>query len=734
MRLKGLIMDVGQHTVTVLTKDNEFYTLKRKPTMFKTQEIEFKSSDIINLAYYMKRLSVAVACFVLILTGMVFSDIIPVWNVNNTDVFGFVSLDVNPSIEFEIDGKQKILGISYLEGLTDTIEEDLNLKGMEISEGLLEVIRYYNQINILSDNEENYVLLAGTINDKNKIVRKNIAEAEKKIMDSLKSYKNRVDQEFQRINMIVIESNNEYMELSKTNHISMGKYTIFAEINQVKDDISIEEFKELSLKDIIEEYMKLPKNHLDSEEKVESTPDVGNTPKDTPTPNSTIEPTEEVTSTPVETPTTTPVETLAETPAVMPAETSTIATPAIIVTPTTTPRTIEEPQSTPTMTPIVNRNETPVPNETQNPRVTPSGTPIIKPSNTPVSPETQSPRPTPSGTPIIWPSNTPVLPEIQNPRPTPSIKPTEKPGNNEPEDIGTGLRGEYYDNADFTNLVGIRIDSEINFNWENKLPHSDLNDDGSLSIRWEGQIKAQNTEMYTFHINRGYGVRLWINDMMVINEWTKDLWGMSSFGHIFLVGGQKYNIKLEYYEFNNFGNYGNIKLEWSSMSTPKEVVPQSALFPSDKPLTLPEELPGDGEGLKGQYYNDMDFKDFKLERIDPVVNFNWGINPPDTTMFNNGVFGVRWTGKIQPPYSEEYTFYVTRNSGARLWINNQLIINEWNDMWNVTNTGKIYLEAGKKYDIRLEYYKNMGIGAIRLEWSSMSMPKNVVPQSRLYSN
>ena len=79
--------------------------------------------------------------------------------------------------------------------------------------------------------------------------------------------------------MIVIESSSEHMKLSKENHISMGKYTIFTEINQIKDDISIEEFKELSLKDIIEEYMKLPKNHLDSEEEVESTPDVATTQK-----------------------------------------------------------------------------------------------------------------------------------------------------------------------------------------------------------------------------------------------------------------------------------------------------------------------------------------------------------------------------------------------------------------------------------------------------------------------
>lgn len=726
MKFKGLIMDISQHTVTVLTRNNEFYKLKRKPTMYKSQEIEFKKSDIINLVYYMKRLSVAAACFALILTGMIFGDVIPAWNANNSDVFGYVSLDVNPSIEFEIDKEQKILGVSYLEGLADNIEEDLNLKGMEISEGLFKVIRYYNQKSILSDSEENYVLLAGAVNDKNKIVRKNIQEAEKKIINSLESYRNKVQEDFQRINMIVIESSSEHMKLSKENHISMGKYTIFTEINQIKDDISIEEFKELSLKDIIEEYMKLPKNHLDSEEEVESTPDVATTPENTPAPDTTIMPTEEVVSTPTpsatstQMPTQTPTRT--PTPSATPVATS-IVTSTPSVTPTSlatpTPAVVMPPTPTPNAIPTIKPSSTPEPVATQRPRPTPSAAPTIRPSSTPEPSATQRPRPTPK------PSDTPAPGGTQYPTSTPGVMPSATPGTGEPEEIGTGLRGEYYDNPDFTGLVATCIDSEINFDWANNLPHPDLKNDGSISIRWEGQIKPQHTEMYAFYINRGYGVRLWVNDIMVINEWTKDIWGMSSFGHIFLVGGQKYNIKLEYYEFNNYGNYGNIKLEWSSMNTPREVVPQSVLFPSEKS----KESSGNEGGFKADFFNDMDFEDFREKMMESDNNFNWGIDYPYKSTFNNEIFSSKWTGEIQPLYSEEYTFYITYSSGAVLWVNGTMVINGWNDMWNATNTGKIYLEAGKKYDICLEYYKNMGSEEIKLEWSSPSMPRSVIPQS-----
>ena len=43
-------------------------------------------------------------------------------------------------------------------------------------------------------------------------------------------------------------------------------------------------------------------------------------------------------------------------------------------------------------------------------------------------------------------------------------------------------------------------------------------------------------------------------------------------------------------------------------------------------------------------------------------------------------------------YSEEYTFYITYSSGAVLWVNGTMVINGWNDMWNVTNTGKFTLK------------------------------------------
>lgn len=138
-----------------------------------------------------------------------------------------------------------------------------------------------------------------------------------------------------------------------------------------------------------------------------------------------------------------------------------------------------------------------------------------------------------------------------------------------------------------------------------------------------------------------------------------------------------------------------------------------------------------GDGLSGEYFNGMNFNTFRFSRNDETVNFNWGNGSPDYRV-NTDSFSVRWTGKIQPQYSEVYTFHVNSDNGRRLWINNQLIIDQWIDDWGVEYTGTISLTAGQQYDIRLEYFEHNGGAGCKLEWSSPSLAREVVPQNRLY--
>ncbi len=148
------------------------------------------------------------------------------------------------------------------------------------------------------------------------------------------------------------------------------------------------------------------------------------------------------------------------------------------------------------------------------------------------------------------------------------ITPETRPGE------GTGLRGEYFDNADLTTPIGNRIDPMVRFNWGQGSPMMGVGPE-TFSVRWTGFVQAEHTEMYEFAISSDDGVRLWIDGKPVINDWTKR--GEKEVrGTIALEGGRKHEIKIEYFEQDFLAS---IYLYWSSPSRPKELVPTFRLFP-----------------------------------------------------------------------------------------------------------------------------------------------------------
>jgi hypothetical protein len=145
-------------------------------------------------------------------------------------------------------------------------------------------------------------------------------------------------------------------------------------------------------------------------------------------------------------------------------------------------------------------------------------------------------------------------------------------------------------------------------------------------------------------------------------------------------------------------------------------------------------IAGDGTGLQGAYYADQD-QTFNnpptLERIDPTINFNWENAPPDPSIGLTN-YTAEWTGSVKPQFSETYTFYATAEDGVRVWVDGQLIIDEWFDQPTTTYQGSIALNAQQLYDIQVEYYEDQGGGLIELAWSSPSTPQAIIPQGQLF--
>ena len=141
--------------------------------------------------------------------------------------------------------------------------------------------------------------------------------------------------------------------------------------------------------------------------------------------------------------------------------------------------------------------------------------------------------------------------------------------------------------------------------------------------------------------------------------------------------------------------------------------------------------PGTGTGLQGDYYDNMDFTVLRVTRTDSTINFDWGTGSPDPSI-GVDTFSVRWTGQIETPFSQTYTFYTVSDDGVRLWVNGQLIIDNWTDHAPTENSGTITLTGGQRYNIQLDFYENGGGTVAQLSWSSPSIAKEIVPQSQLY--
>ncbi|HET7733093.1 MAG TPA: RICIN domain-containing protein, partial [Paludibacter sp.] len=141
---------------------------------------------------------------------------------------------------------------------------------------------------------------------------------------------------------------------------------------------------------------------------------------------------------------------------------------------------------------------------------------------------------------------------------------------------------------------------------------------------------------------------------------------------------------------------------------------------------------GTGNGLNAQYYNGMNFETLRRTAIDTTINFNWTGNAPNAYVGVDN-FSVRWSGQIQPRTTGTYTFFINSDNGRRLWINDQLVIDKWISDYGIEYTGTISLNANQRYNIKLEYFEDLGGASCMLEWMSPMQPREVVPKSQLYS-
>lgn len=121
------------------------------------------------------------------------------------------------------------------------------------------------------------------------------------------------------------------------------------------------------------------------------------------------------------------------------------------------------------------------------------------------------------------------------------------------------------------------------------------------------------------------------------------------------------------------------------------------------------------DGLMGTYYRGAHFDHPVLTRQDSAINFNWSAGSPAAGIPADR-YSVRWTGTLRAPVSGSYHFSAQASEGIRVWVDNQLVVESWPSGRAKHFEGSLTLQAGRRYDVWVDYYNGRASGKVKLLW------------------
>jgi GH43 family beta-xylosidase len=133
-------------------------------------------------------------------------------------------------------------------------------------------------------------------------------------------------------------------------------------------------------------------------------------------------------------------------------------------------------------------------------------------------------------------------------------------------------------------------------------------------------------------------------------------------------------------------------------------------------------------GLRAEYF--ATYIDPVLSRIDPGLDFVWGLDAPDPSLPPDR-YSIRWTGSLLAPATGTYKIITETDDGVRVWVDGALVIDDWTPHYVTRNEATVELAAGVPTPIRVDYFEIDIEASARLLWSSDAIPEQVIPVDHL---
>lgn len=262
-------------------------------------------------------------------------------------------------------------------------------------------------------------------------------------------------------------------------------------------------------------------------------------------------------------------------------------------------------------------------------------------------------------------------------------------------------RGEYFSNAD---LVGeatlVRNDPAVDFNWGRSAPAAGLPAD-NFSVRWTRTLAFAEGGLYRFRAVVDDGVRVYVDGYSVIDEWRDG--GRREVTADRKLSAGNHSVRVEYYE--RVGD-ALIQVWWEHLAT----------YPD----------------WRGEYWANPNLEGNPiLTRNDATIDFNWGRGAPAANVPGDN-FSARWSRSADFE-AATYRFHVIVDDGVRLWVDGQLLIDEWRDSGTREVTADRALTQGP-HSLRVDYYERTGDALIRVWWERVTTPTYPDWKGRYWSN
>ena len=134
-------------------------------------------------------------------------------------------------------------------------------------------------------------------------------------------------------------------------------------------------------------------------------------------------------------------------------------------------------------------------------------------------------------------------------------------------------------------------------------------------------------------------------------------------------------------------------------------------------------------GFRAEYFKNIDLSGSPVAtRIETKINYNWSGMAPEVGGLGTDDFSVRWTATMCSPTSTNYQFKLGGDDAYRLYIDDELVIDQWTPSAYHSSTLSRRLTAGRKYKVVVEYYQKGGDARIDFTWKKANDTKDYLAE------